>query len=279
MDKINYFKGKTALVTGGASGIGASLALLLARYGCHVVVADIQNQKAIEVVEKIKSTDGSAESVLLDVRNIQEFRQVVNNITPLDFLFNNAGVGVGGYFSDHELEDWKVAIEINLYGVINGIQCGYEVMRKQGFGHIINTASMAGLVPSPAMPAYSASKSAVVSLSQTLRPEAEDFGVKVSVLCPGAVITPILDGGGINGRMPTAIPSKQQAEIFESLGPISPEVFAEKALIQVAKNKAIIIVPAKLKVLWWLERLRPTMLTGIAFKQMQKILQPLGLQR
>ncbi len=279
MDKINCFKGKIALVTGGASGIGASLASLLAEYGCHVVVADIQDQLATKVVENIKNTGGSAESVSLDVCNFQEFSQVVSDIHQLDFLFNNAGVGVGGYFSDHELEDWKVSININLYGVINGIQCGYEVMRKQGFGHIINTASMAGLVPSPAMPAYSASKSAVVSLSQTLRSEAAEFGVRVSVLCPGAVMTPILDGGGINGRMPTAIPPEQQSEIFESLGPISPEVFAEKALIQIAKNKAIIIVPGKLKILWWLERLCPTMLTGIAFKQMQKILQPLGLQQ
>ena len=279
MDEINYFKGKTALITGGASGIGASLAYLMGKYGCHVIVADIQNQLAAQVVVKIKNAGGSAQSVSLDVRNHQEFSRIISDIGTLDFLFNNAGVGVGGYFSDHELEDWKVAIDINLYGVIHGVRSGYETMRKQGFGHIINTASMAGLVPSPAMPAYSASKSAVISLSNTLRSEAAEFGIKVSVLCPGAVVTPILDGGGINGRMPTEIPSAQQAEIFESLGPISPELFAKKVLSQIARNKAIIIVPAKLRVLWWFERIFPSTLTNIAFKQMQKILQPLGLKR
>ena len=279
MDERIYFKGKTALITGGASGIGASLARLLAEYGCRVIVADIQEELAAQVVDEIEVSGGDAQSVILDVRDFQEFNRIVNDTPHLDFLFNNAGVGVGGYISDHELDDWKTAIDINLYGVIHGVRCGYEVMRRQGSGHIVNTASMAGLVPSPAMAAYSASKSAVVSLSKSLRPEAAEIGIKVSVLCPGAVTTPILDGGGINGRMPTAIPPEQQAAIFESLGPISPEIFAKRALQQVAMNKEVIIVPSKLKLLWWLERLWPSMLTNIAFKQMQKILQPLGLQR
>ncbi len=279
MDERSFFKGKTALITGGASGIGASLARLLAGYGCHVIVADIQDQLAMQLVEKIEKAGGSARSVYLDVRNFQDFDKIVKDTPQLDFLFNNAGVGVGGYISDHELEDWKAVIDTNFYGVIHGVHCGYEVMRKQGFGHIINTASMAGLVPSPAMGAYSASKSAVVSLSKVLRAEAAEFGIKVSVLSPGAVTTPLLEGGGINGRMTTAIPPEAQSAIFEPLGPISPEIFAKKALKQVAMNKEVIIVPSKLKVLWWLERLRPSLLTNIAFKQMQKILKPLGLRR
>ncbi|WP_445363640.1 SDR family NAD(P)-dependent oxidoreductase [Microbulbifer sp. ANSA003] len=279
MDEKTYFKGKTALITGGASGIGASLSRLLAEYGCHVIVADIQEKLAAQVVDEIKASGGDAHTVTLDVRDFQEFNQIVNDVAHLDFLFNNAGVGVGGYMSDHELEDWKTAIDINLYGVIHGVRYGYEIMRKQGSGHIINTASMAGLVPSPAMAAYSASKSAVVSLSKTLRSEAAEFGIRVSILCPGAVNTPILEGGGINGRMPTAIPLEQQAAMFESLGPISSETFAKQALKKIAKNKEVIIVPSKLKLLWWLERLWPSMLVNVAFKQMQKMLQPLNLQR
>ncbi|MFS1525198.1 SDR family NAD(P)-dependent oxidoreductase [Microbulbifer sp. 2304DJ12-6] len=279
MDERLYFKGKIGFITGGASGIGASLARLLAEYGCHVIVADIQERLAAQVVEEIEALGGTAQSVVLDVRDLQEFHRIVNDAPHLDFLFNNAGVGVGGYISDHEPEDWRIAIDVNLYGVIHGVRCGYEVMRKQAFGHIINTASMAGLIPSPAMAAYSASKSAVVSLSKSLRAEAAELGIKVSVLCPGAVNTPILKGGGINGRMPTAIPPEQQAAIFESLGPISPEAFAKRALQQIAANKEVIIVPSKLKLLWWLERLWPSMLTNFAFKQMQKILRPLGLQR
>lgn len=279
MDERLYFKGKVGLITGGASGIGASLARLLAEYGCHVIVTDIQERLAAQVVKEIEALGGTAQSVVLDVRDFQEFNRIVNDVPYLDFLFNNAGVGIGGYIFDHELEDWKTVIDVNLYGVIHGIRCGYEVMCKQGFGHIINTASVAGLVPSPAMAAYSVSKSAVVSLSKSLRPEAAELGIRVSVLCPGAVTTPILKGGGIYGRMATAIPPQQQRAIFEALGPISPETFAKRALKQIAMNKEVIIVPSKLKLLWWLERLWPSMLTKIAFRQMQKVLRPLGLQR
>ncbi|WP_445358154.1 SDR family NAD(P)-dependent oxidoreductase [Microbulbifer sp. ANSA005] len=278
MDQVSYFSGKTALITGGASGIGAALACRLAALGAQAIIADIQQDLATQVVSQIQESGGRASFVHLDVRNFDQFFQVISEISPLDFLFNNAGIGVGGYFSDHNLEDWKAAIDINLFGVFHGLQCGFQVMKRQGFGHIINTASMAALVPSPAMAAYSASKSAVVAISKAIRPEAESCGVRVSILCPGAVSTPILQGGGVNGRMPTPIPPQQQAEMFEPLGPISADAFAEKALFQIAKNKEIIVVPAKLKLLWWLERLFPSLLCRLSFKQMEKILQPLGLK-
>jgi|TARA_B110000914_G_C15503332_1_gene467035 NAD(P)-dependent dehydrogenase (short-subunit alcohol dehydrogenase family) len=281
--KTTYYSKKITLIIGGASGIGAALGHALAGYGSIIILADIQGALAEKVADDIRVAGGEAKSVSLDVCNYKEFQQAIDEILKeygrLDLLFNNAGIGVGGYASDHEVEDWKKIIDINLLGVVNGVQCGYRVMREQGFGHIINTASMAGLVPSPAMVAYSATKSAVVGLSQALRPEAAEFGVSVSVLCPGAIKTPILEGGGKNGKMVTAIPLEQQLALFEPLGPISSIDFAKKALEQIEKNKEIIVIPSKLKILWWLERLLPSLPTRIAYKQMKEILEPLGLKR
>lgn len=133
MDQVSYFSGKTALITGGASGIGAALACRLAALGTQVIIADIQQDLATQVVSQIQESGGRASFFHLDVRNFDQFFQVISEISPLDFLFNNAGIGVGGYFSDHNLEDWKAAIDINLFGVFHGLQCGFQVMKRQGF--------------------------------------------------------------------------------------------------------------------------------------------------
>ena len=102
----------------------------------------------------------------------------------VDYLFNNAGVNLCAELRDTTLEDWDLLIDMNLRGVIHGVHAAYPIMREQGFGHIVNIASAAGLIPAAAEGAYAATKHAVVGLSSSLRIEAESFGVKVSVVCP-----------------------------------------------------------------------------------------------
>jgi short-subunit dehydrogenase len=162
--------------------------------------------------------------------------------------------------------------------VINGIQAAYKIMVQQGFGHIVNTASMAGLMPGPGNVSYTTTKHAVVGLSRSLRAEAAQLGVRVSVLCPGVVRTPILEGGGKYGKMLIDIPPEQVRQLWEKLKPMSPNLFAKKVLRLVAKNKAIIIVPSWWKVYWWVNRLSPSLGIFLSQKQFQKVQKKLGIE-
>jgi short-subunit dehydrogenase len=172
-------------------------------------------------------------------------------------LFNNAGIGVGGEMDGYERRDWDDVIDVNLRGVAYGIQAVYPIMVRQGSGHIVNTASMAGLVASVAAGSYAATKHAVVGLSKALRIEAKRHGVRVSVLCPGAIATPILAGGRF-GRLNVAGMTEADAlAMWAITRPMDPDRFAEAALAAVARDQAIIVLPKWWKALWYLERLYP----------------------
>jgi len=278
---IRIFDGATAVVTGGASGIGRALAEELAKRGCEVVLADLQIELAEEVVSKIQTSGGKAKAVKIDVTDFPAMEKLVQETVKrtgrLDYIFNNAGIAIGGNVNHYSIEDWNQIVDVNLRGVINGIQAAYKMMMEQGFGHIVNTASMAGLMVSPGAVAYATTKYAVVGLSKSLRAEVAQMGVRVSVVCPGVVRTPILEGGGKYGKMLIDIPPEQVRRMWERLRPMSPNIFAEKVLNSVAKNKAIIIVPSWWKGFWWINRLSPSLGIFLAQKRFQKVQKELGL--
>jgi len=151
---------------------------------------------------------------------------------------------------------------------------------SQGFGHIVNTASIAGLTPSPGNVAYATTKYALVGLSISLRAEAAPLGVRVSVLCPGFVRTAILEGGGKYGKMLIDLSPQQHRHllaVIEKFKPMAPHVFAKKALDSVAKNKAVIVVPAWWRLLWWFNCVFPSAGIGIAGKSFQRMQKRFGL--
>ncbi len=226
-----------------------------------MIVADIQLALAEQVALGINHAGGSAEAVNLDVTDAPAFAALVNRVKQergrIDYLFNNAGIWISGGIKDYALADWQRIIAINLMGVINGVQAVYPVMIAQGFGHIVNVASMAGLTPSAGMAGYSATKHAVVALSQSLRVEAAFHGVDVSVLCPGAIRTPLLKNGGMYGKQLGATTDAQALADWEKMRPMDADTFARKALKAVAKKRGIIIVPGWYQLLWWLARLAP----------------------
>jgi len=279
---IRIFDGATAIVTGGASGIGRALAEELAKRGCEVVLADLQIELAEEVASKIHLSGGKAKAVKADVTDFPAIEHLVQETVKrtgrLDYIFNNAGIGIGGHVNQYSIEDWNQIIDVNLRGVINGIQAAYKMMIAQGFGHIINTASMAGLMPNPGNVNYATTKHAVVGLSKSLRVEAALMGVRVSVLCPGVIRTPILEKGGEYGKMLIEIPPEQLHRMWEKFRPMSPNIFAKKVLNSVAKNKAIIIVPSWWKVFWWVDRLSPSLGMVLAQKSFQEMEKQLGIQ-
>ena len=253
---------RTALVTGGASGIGRAFCDELARRGVRVVVADRQVDLADAVARDIRAAGGRATVAELDVRDVECFKRVVSELVAdagrLDYLFNNAGIAVSAEIKDHEPADWDDVFDVNIRGVAYGIVAAYPVMIRQGFGHIVNTASMAGLVGGGHLGAYTASKHAVVGLSKALRLEARPYGVRVSVVCPGLIRTPIMEGGRF-GRIKLETDMSRMRVEYERLRPMAPEALARRVLDAVERNRAIIIAPRWWKLIWYLERLSPAL--------------------
>jgi NADP-dependent 3-hydroxy acid dehydrogenase YdfG len=270
--------GKVAFVTGGASGIGEALATKLAERGAQVWIADRQIGEAQELAQRLSSGSAKAHAVELDVRDYPSFEGAVATAVQecgrIDFLFNNAGIGVGGEIDSYTLEDWNDVIDVNLRGVIHGIQAAYPIMIRQHSGHIVNTASMAGLMTNAGQASYAATKHAVVALSMPLRLQAARHGVQVSVFCPGVIRTPILTGGKYGRLKTTGVSDEEILKWWEPLRPLAPEKFAERALRAVLRNDPIIVVPAWWKAFWYLERLSPSLsmrLAGLTLKRLREI--------
>lgn len=269
----NYYHNKVALITGGASGIGQSLAQHIAEYGGIVVIADRDIEAAEKICSQLTDNGYKAHPQSLDVRDRQAFREFVNwsyeRFGRIDLLFNNAGIAVGGPALEYTAEDWDHIVDVNLKGVIHGIEAVYPLMQKQGFGQIVNTASVVALFPNVLTVSYSATKAAVNVLSQTLRLEAQTFGIKVNVLCPGAVATPILYGGQF-GRLGEGITKNMMERYWQKMKPMPVDAFAKAALIGIAQNKASIVLPR-----WWIlavlsYRLSPAVWLRYSNKAIQK---------
>jgi len=262
----NSFDPRVSIVTGGASGIGLSVARELLTRGSHVVLADLNIEGAEKAAAELSasraatSSGGSASAAALDVADLEAVKRLVVDVVAehgrLDVMVNNAGVGVGGLTEEFTDVHWDLALGVNLGGVINGVRAAYPVMREQGFGHILNTASLAGLIPAPSMLPYTTTKHAVVGLSTALRAEAAGVGVNVSVLCPGFVDTPLLDN--IYSASP-AMPSAKMRQIVRGMQPrfLTPEVVGARAVRGLERNTAVITVGVLAHVLSGLNRLAP----------------------
>ncbi|MBY0586608.1 SDR family oxidoreductase [bacterium] len=257
---MRTFDGAVVLITGGASGIGHALGKVLAGRGAEVVLADRDGDDAQRHADELSKKGRPATGCHLDVTDPEAVEATIGRLAKdrgrLDYIFNNAGIGVGGEVAHYELSDWTRVIDVNLMGVVYGVQFAYPIMRKQGFGHIVNTASMAGLLPAPNAISYTTTKHAVVGLSRALRIEAEQYNVRVSVLCPGVIRTPIIEGGKY-GRVVGPMPQEAMKKAFERLKPMDVDQFAQAALHDVEKNRSMIIHPAKWRWIYWLSRLSP----------------------
>ena len=252
---MNGFRDKVAIVTGGASGIGKAVSEALAEEGAVLVVADVDAARAEGVAQGIRARGGRAKAAVLDVRDAAGFQKLVDDTAGehgrLDYLFNNAGIGIAGEERDVTLEDWNEVLDVDLHGVVHGVRAAYSLMVEQGSGHIVNTASLAGLVPTAGEASYAAAKFGVVGLSYALRTEGARLGVKVSVVCPGFVDTPILVDSPVRGPY-------DRAKLRAMIPPAMPPDRCARVILQgVARNRATIVVTGHAKVLWWLYRASP----------------------
>lgn len=267
---------RVAVVTGGASGIGHALAVALAARGDVVTVADIDEQAAETVAKDLRARHpGRVEGAALDVQDAAAVAGLIQSVKDkrgrIDLVFNNAGISIGGTAEEHTLDHWNRAIDVNLRGVVHGVLAAYPIMLEQGYGHIINTASLAGLVPSPLKIAYTTTKHAVVGLSLGLRSEAASHGVQVSVVCPGYVDTPLLDN--VNSGLPqTADGAHARERAIKLQGKLYlPDHLARDVLHGIDRNQAVIVGPSYARVAWWIARFTPSLALKSAAKNFREM--------
>lgn len=238
------FEGKVAVVTGAASGIGRACARAFAAEGASVVAADVDAPGLASVVAGIEAAGGKAMAVRCDVSSDEEVDALAAATRaafgPADILMNNAGVMLRGPMEAMPTSDWQWIMDINFFGAVRGVRAFSGDMIARGSGHIINTASIGGLVGGrPHSASYSASKFALVGYSETLYVHFMPKGIGVSVLCPGGVRTPLPD----NVRLSAAAKSPEGYGLGEAFGPeaVEPEAVAEMVLDAVEHRRFLVL--------------------------------------
>ena len=263
-------KDKVAIITGGASGIGKEICLYLAKKRAIVIIADLDLEAATNTASEINKIGSTCRVSMVDVRNKTDIELLINETKSefgkIDLMINNAGVGLDGEFKDATLEQFKNVIDINLWGVIYGTYFVYSIMIAQGFGQIVNVSSLAGLLPGGLMTSYVASKQAVTGFTLSLRSEAEQYGIKVNVLCPGFIETPLHDKTPKVSEYLMDEKNQRNKRHF----PTANECVAEM-MKGIEKNRAIIVAPGKHKIYWWLYRVYPSFIPFVWRKIIKKL--------
>lgn len=237
MSDDDYYQDKICVVTGGNSGIGYAICEELLKRGATVYMLGRNKYKVQKASEKLSSYGEKINTIIADVTREKQVEKAINETANkegrLDMLFNNAGVFKPMLFETATIDDWKLMMDTNLWSVIYGVNAALPIMLDQGSGHIVNTSSLAGLVPYPMQVIYDTTKYAVVGLSEGLRYEYAEKGVNFSVICPGDIATPIfskvVDDNG------------EGAEIPEEAYPVDKAV--SYSLDKVSELKGRIIVP------------------------------------
>ncbi|KRB82165.1 SDR family NAD(P)-dependent oxidoreductase [Noviherbaspirillum sp. Root189] len=234
----NEFDQKVCIVTGAASGIGFALAETLLDAGAFVCLADRDESALLTAASRL----GSPSKVSSFVVDVTDARQVSTLIVftleqsgRIDFLFNNAGIGGTLPITEATLEHWQRIIDVNLWGVIHGIHAVLPVMRQQGAGHIVNTASISGLLPIPGQALYNTTKYAIVGLSESLRIELKSENIAVSVACPGPVASSIWGKPIIGARTDRQAPATA----------VTPQSAALAILSDITRAPGIIVFPSR----------------------------------
>jgi len=258
---VRSLRGRLALVTGAASGIGRASALAFARRGADLALCDLDDARLAEVEAAARALGAEVLARRVDVASADQmlaFAAEVHARAPaVDLLMNNAGVGLGGPLLDTSLEDWRWIVDINLFGVVHGIHCFVPKMVERGRGgHVVNVASMAGYVASSTLPAYVATKFAVLGLSESLREELAPHRIGVTAVCPGIINTPIVASGRMRGAAADPAVRAQLAQAFARRN-YPPERVAENVLRAVQRNRAVAPISPEAWIFYYAKRLAP----------------------
>lgn len=225
-------RGKTAIVTGGGSGIGRATSLALAQAGANVVVADVDEAGGRETVSMIKAAGGDAAGIGVDVRSRRELDAMVSfaeqTFGGLDILHANAGVGTPRpRFPDADIAGWERTLAIDLWAVIASAQAAVPAMKRRGGGAIVNTASIAGLMAYAPDPIYAAAKHGVVGFTRSMEHLRAEANIRVNCVCPGVVDTPMVR---LTDRGMTPDELAQRDAFLKSIPLIAPETIADAVM-------------------------------------------------
>lgn len=242
---MSELNGKVAVITGAGSGIGRATALLLARHGAKVHVADLNAGAAQAVADEIGAAGGRAVAHAVDVSSpdaVEDLAQAVFEADGhVDVLHNNAGIGHAGNLEATTIDDWQRVIAVNLLGVAYGVQAFVPRMLAQGrSATVVNTASEAGLVPMAKMAPYCASKFGVVGMSEALDAELAGRGIRVVAICPGVIDTGIVQSGITRGELAA---DQDRAVAFYKKRGASPDVVANAVLASLSRPRVVVGVP------------------------------------
>jgi NAD(P)-dependent dehydrogenase (short-subunit alcohol dehydrogenase family) len=244
---LTSLKDRIAVVTGGASGIGRALALLFAREGAHVVVADLDEAGMAETVAGVVQAGRRGLAVKTDVSHLADVQALADRafaeLGAVHVVCNNAGVALWGGLESVSHQDWEWALGVNLWGVIHGVEAFVPrmVAQKQP-GHVVNTASMAGLIASQGLGVYNTTKYAVVGLSETLQKDLRGHDIGVSVLCPMGVNTRIRQSERNRPATLRNQTAAREGTAVELIGRyLPPEHVAERVLRAIYANRLYVI--------------------------------------
>ena len=247
---MDPFQGRVAVVTGGASGLGAEMGRTFARLGAKIVLADLDEAGLEEVAGEIRRNGGEAIGVRTDVAKLDDVRRLADEAWKrfggAHVVCNNAGVGTFGSLATASHNDWRWVTDVNYWGVVHGVEVFVPRLLEQGEGgHVVNTASMAGLAGMPGLGVYCATKFAVVGLTESLHRELRGSGVGASVLCPMIVRTRINEAERnrpVELQNPGSGPSTELADAqYSFTRVIEPSEVVERVVRAIRNNDLYIL--------------------------------------
>jgi NAD(P)-dependent dehydrogenase (short-subunit alcohol dehydrogenase family) len=254
---MDRFKTKTVVITGAGSGFGRGLAVDFAKLGWKVAVSDINMERAEDSVRLVNGSGGQGIAIRCDVTKPEEVQgladAVVSKWGTVDIIINNAGVPVLGFMEKITLEDWRFEIDVMLMSVIYGCRTFIPIFKKQGWGHIVNTASSAGICSLPEMSPYNVTKAGVISLSETLRGELKGSNIGVTVVCPTFFKTNLMD----QARSTDERQLKMGEAFFNKFSFGTVESVSRATLKAIKKNKLYVLPQPDSKLFWFMKRMTP----------------------
>jgi NAD(P)-dependent dehydrogenase (short-subunit alcohol dehydrogenase family) len=253
---MKRFPRKRVIITGAGSGFGRALALVFAEKGWRVGVSDINEERADETVSLVSNAGGSGEKYVCDVTDPEKIDAMaafyLDKWDGVDIMVNNAGVASAGYVDETPLDVWRWMIDVDLMSVIYGCRTFIPIMVRQGFGHLMNMASSAGIASFPEMGCYNVPKAGVISLSETLRTELAPKNIGVTVIAPTFFKTNLMD----QFKSPQARQADMASSFFEK-SKVTAEDVARQAYHCAEKKKFYAICQSDGKAIWFMKRLFP----------------------
>lgn len=254
------FPKKRAFITGAASGLGLAICERLARGGWKLLIADINEERLAQAEQILKTLGAETLSMVIDVTQYESLEHAAVTVQEawggVDLVFNNAGIATAGAIDELTLEDWQRTIDVDLWSVIYGCKVFTPLLKQQGGGHIINTASSAGTMAPPEMAAYNVAKAGVVSLSETLKIELSRDNIGVTVICPTVFVTSLGESIGTDRAMEKSL--RKQLEISK----VTPEHIVDDVITAIERDRLYVMTQSDAKWGWRFKRFFPEFYTS-----------------